>query len=47
MAEDNLSHLKNSTAEKDGESLEINANQIGCAKEAAEICPVQAIEIVS
>jgi len=44
MAEDGLSHLKNSKKDERGnEELEIA--EVGCAKEAAEICPVQIIHV--
>lgn len=46
MADDGLSHLKDSKKEGEEESREIEENKIGCAKEAAEVCPVQAIEII-
>jgi ferredoxin len=44
MAEDGLSHLKESTKTSDG-SEELKAADVGCAKDAAEICPVQIIKI--
>lgn len=46
MADDNLSHIKGSSVDTSGnEVLEVGEEKIGCAKEAAEICPVQIIEI--
>lgn len=46
MSDDGLSHLKDSKKEGEEELREIEKNKIGCAKEAAEVCPVQAIEII-
>jgi len=44
MTEDGLSHLKNSIKDDDGiERLEIA--EVGCIKEASEICPVQIIKV--
>lgn len=44
LADDGLSHLKDSKKDDSGnEELEIV--DVGCAKEAAEICPVQIIKI--
>jgi ferredoxin len=45
VADDGLSDLKRSQFEGDNQALEVN--ELGCAKEAAEVCPVQVIEIVS
>jgi len=44
MAEDGLSQLK-SSSEKNGDQV-LDAVEPGCANEAAEVCPVQIIEIV-
>ena len=46
MADDNFPHLKGSTKEGEDEILEVEESKIGCAKETAEVCPVQIIEIV-
>lgn len=43
MTEDNLAHLKNSVKNVENEELEVN--EADCAKEAADICPVQIIKI--
>jgi ferredoxin len=44
MADDGLSQLKNSS-EENGDQV-LDAVEPGCANEAAEVCPVQIIEIV-
>jgi len=46
MADDGFSHLIGSNKEGENELLEIDEAKAGCAKEAAEVCPVQIIEIV-
>jgi len=43
MGEDNLSNIKG--GQMAGENMELEINEVGCAKEAAEICPVQIIKI--
>lgn len=44
MAEDGLSHLKDSKKDEQGNE-ELEVSEADCAKEAAEICPVQIIKI--
>lgn len=45
MTDDGLSHLKGSQKNADGtEELEIS--EADCAKDAADICPVQIIKVV-
>jgi len=43
MGEDNLSNIKG--GQTIGENMELEINEVGCAKEAAEICPVQIIHV--
>ena len=43
ISDDGLSQLKNSSNEGDNQVLDVA--DAGCAKEAAEVCPVQIIEI--
>jgi len=43
MVQDNLSHLKNSI--KNGENEELEVSDLACAKDAAEVCPVQIIKV--
>lgn len=43
MGEDNLSKIKG--GQTIGENMELEINEVGCAKEAAEICPVQIIKV--
>ena len=43
LEEDGKSHLKGSKSDPKKEELEIE--DLGCVKEAADVCPVQAIEI--
>ena len=44
MVDDGLSHIKGASASNNEEILE-TGNTASCAKEAAEVCPVQIIEI--
>jgi ferredoxin len=44
MGEDGLANLKNAK-EASGEDFELETEDAGCAKEAAEICPVQIIKV--
>ena len=46
MVDDGLSHLKESKKEEEAETREMPESEIGCAKEAAKVCPVQIIEVV-
>jgi len=47
MDDDGLSRVKNAKRNESGEDiLEIGEDKIGYVKEAAEVCPVQIIEIV-
>ena len=48
MGEDGKAHLLNSKFDpkKEAELLEIEEKNIGCNKEAEEVCPVQCIKIV-
>lgn len=46
MNDDNFPHLKGSTKEAEDEILEVEEDKIGCAKEAAEVCPVQIIKVL-
>ncbi len=43
MGEDNLSKIKG--GQMTGENMELEIADAGCAKEAADICPVQIIKI--
>lgn len=43
MADDGLASLKD--AKPVGEDFELEVSETGCAKEAAEVCPVQIIKI--
>jgi len=43
MGDDNLSKIKGGAVA--GENMELEIAEPGCAKEAAEICPVQIIKI--
>jgi ferredoxin len=45
MSDDGLSDLKKSATI--GDDFILEADNVGCAKEAAEVCPVQIIEIVN
>ena len=45
MGEDGKSVLKNAV-EKENGVLELEIEKADCAKEAAEVCPVQAIKVV-
>ncbi len=46
MGEDGKSHLKSSKEVGEGK-YELEVDDAGCAKEAAESCPVQCIHIVN
>jgi ferredoxin len=47
MAEDGLSRIKGSQRDSEGNDLlEIKEEEKKCASEAADVCPVQIIEIV-
>ncbi|MBU1102373.1 ferredoxin [Patescibacteria group bacterium] len=43
MGDDNLSKIKG--GQMAGENMELETADVGCAKEAAEVCPVQTIKI--
>jgi len=43
MADDGLVDLKE--ARQNGDSFELEIKEVDCAKEAAEICPVQIIKV--
>ncbi|MBZ9572772.1 ferredoxin [Patescibacteria group bacterium] len=45
MAEDGKSHLKGSKFDPKTEKEELEIKEPSCAKEAAEVCPVQIIKI--
>lgn len=46
IADDGLSRIKGSQGDSEGnDTLEIKEENKGCAGEAAEVCPVQIIEI--
>jgi len=46
MGEDGKAHLKNSKlVDKDNEIYEVEVEEIKCAQEAADNCPVQCIHI--
>jgi ferredoxin len=45
LGEDGKSHLKGSKLTENEQKEELEISEPGCAKEAAEVCPVQAIHI--
>jgi ferredoxin len=45
LAEDGKSHLKGSKFDQNQQKEELEIEESGCVKEAAEACPVQAIQI--
>ena len=45
MAEDAKTTLKNSIKNKKTGNFELEVKEIGCAKEAVDVCPVQCIRI--
>lgn len=45
LDDDGLAVLKGAYNNKDEQVLEIQEHEVGCAKEAAEVCPVQIIKI--
>jgi ferredoxin len=44
LEESGLAHLKNSKKDA-AENEELEVNDLGCARDAAEVCPVQIIKI--
>lgn len=46
ITEDGKGHLKGGKFEDETEKEELEVQDSGCAREAADICPVQCIEII-
>ena len=46
MAEDGKSFLKNSTTDRETGNQELEIENLECAQEAADACPVQIIHII-
>jgi len=45
LGEDGKAHIKEARIEEKTENEELEVEKLDCAKEAAEACPVQAIQI--
>ena len=45
LGEDGKAHIKGARIEEKTENEELEVEKLDCAKEAAEVCPVQAIQI--